>query len=118
MYVERSRTRISPRDFIDYVVSIRIGDAEYQGFLGNISQNGLCVIVPHSGQVDAPAGVSVNGKVVSRRLEVPLAYHGRAAWQSSSQIHNQPHVLIGVEFEDAMTLPDPLLALGMSTDSE
>lgn len=118
MYVERSRTRISPRDFIDYVVSIQIGAVEYQGFLGNISENGLCAIIPHSGAVDAPAGVSVSGRVVSRRLEGPLSYKGRAAWQSSSQIHNQPHVLIGVEFEKTMSLPDPLLALGMSTDSE
>lgn len=118
MYVERSRTRISPRDFIDYVVSLRIGDVEYQGFLGNISEDGLCAVIPHSGAVEAPIDAPVSGKVVSRRLQAPLAYKGRAAWQSSSQIHNQPHVLIGVQFEKTMTLPDPLLALGMSTDSE
>ncbi|MBI3396379.1 MAG: PilZ domain-containing protein [Spirochaetia bacterium] len=118
MYTERSRPRIAPKDFADYAVNIKLPGLKCDGFLGNISEDGLCAIVPFEGPLGSEPGTEITGEITSRRLAGPLAFQGRLAWVSSSSIHDRPHLLLGIEFKARMDLPDNLLALGLMTDDD
>ncbi len=46
----RKADRIFPKDFADYAVQLHTSDENFSGYLGNISETGLCAIMPASFQ--------------------------------------------------------------------
>jgi len=116
MHIERNRPRISPTDFIDFNVSLKMGDFDLKGYLGNISENGLCAIIPYEGERLAEVGLESTGIISSRRLADNIDFKGRVAWASSSPIRGKPHMLVGVEFKSALSLPDEIIAISLASE--
>ncbi|MCB1323611.1 MAG: PilZ domain-containing protein [Spirochaetales bacterium] len=111
--IERTLPRISPRDFQDYAVQLRADDRLFPGGLGNISENGMCVVVSGTVSFDRE-GLLADASIRSAQLSAPLEITGRLVWWAPTEISGEAHTLIGVEFETPIELPASLLALGMS----
>lgn len=113
--MNRTRPRISPRDFEDYSVQMLIGEEFYSGPLGNISEIGLCIVVP--GQVEMPEQAVVErGSIHGRYLEHPIQFAGKIVWSAPSEALGEPATAAGVEFSSYTDLPEALLALSVATE--
>lgn len=113
MKVERSRPRIAPKEFADYSVQVTLEDRYFTGKMGNISEEGMCVLIPGSVAV-SDSGSAVKGTIQSRQLADTIGFNGSVAWASDAAVANRPHTLVGVKFDRSVELPVSLIALGMS----
>ncbi|MBL8021283.1 MAG: PilZ domain-containing protein [Leptospirales bacterium] len=115
MHSERSRPRLSPTDYIDFELSIKVGTFDLVGYLGNISEDGLGAIIPGAAPLPSELiGKEVTGSMKSRRLTREFTFNGRLAWNTAGQIRNMPHLLLGVQFDQSMSLPEELIAIELS----
>jgi hypothetical protein len=112
MTVERNHSRIAPRDFQGFDVQVTLGDRYFTGELGNISEEGLCVLLP--GTVRASDFDSVRGAIQARHLGVAFDFNGKVAWTSDAVHAGRPCTLVGVDFEQELELPPAVIALGMA----
>lgn len=114
MATERS-ARIAPKDFRDFTVQLHHEDAVTLGHLGNISDRGLCIVLPPG--VDFPIEKTpVEGYVLSRRMGEPLEFSGKVAWKAHGTVQGSEYLLAGIQFHTAQDLPDTLMALSISVD--
>jgi len=112
---ERTHPRIAPRDFEDYSVQILIGDEFFSGPLGNISEVGLCIVVP--AQVELPEDAVIDrGSIHGRRLEDPIQFQGKIVWSAPTDALGEPATAAGVEFSREIDLPDALLAVSVALE--
>ena len=93
MEVERSRPRISPKDFRDFSVSVQVSDETITGYLGNISETGLCLVCPEGTNIPEESSV-IHGHVESSRLESPIDFKGRVAWKSVTSMKKSNFIII------------------------
>lgn len=115
MHSERSRPRLSPTDFIDFELSIKVGTFDLVGYLGNISEDGLGAIVPGAEPLPSELiGTDASGTMKSKRLPNEFKFKGRLAWNTAGQIRNEPHLLLGIQFDQRMALPEELIAIELS----
>ena len=113
MHVERNRPRVVPKDFKDFQVQLDLPGGYLNGHLGNISEDGLCVIT--SVGVDIPdVPKPIQGKVISTRLQEPLMFKGSVAWKSISEMRGAQQLLAGIRFDSSIDLPDIMIALSLS----
>lgn len=114
MQEARRYTRIYHKDLKDYKVIIQLPDDLFQGNLGNISDGGLCAILPKS----FPA--EINKLIQGHLLYLPYGekykFEGRIAWFSDYEFNGKLHTMIGLEFTSPITLPEHLMALAMSLE--
>lgn len=115
MHIERSKPRISPTDFVDFSIQIQVQDLKFNGYLGNISEEGLGIIIPFRGKLDEINGLDAKGRIGSKRLKNDIAFTGKVAWNSMSDIRKEPHLLLGIQFTEKISLPEELIAIGLST---
>lgn len=117
MAKERSGPRIAPRDFHDFTVQLHHEDTVSLGHLGNISETGLCIVLPVG--VDFPAEkTTIEGYVMSRRIKDTLEFGGKVAWKATSSVEGKECLLAGIQFHGPVELPDALVALSISADSQ
>ncbi len=113
MKSERTRERISPRDFEDYSVQLLIGDVFCSGLLGNISEVGLCVLAPASVKLEDAQQIS-RGNILSRYLEKPIEFSGAVVWTAPGQHAGEAVTLAGIRFDQLVDLPLALTAIGLA----
>jgi hypothetical protein len=108
----RKASRIFPKDFADYAVQLHASGENFSGYLGNISEKGLCAIMPATFQpeVDEQSEGSVLHWPTGDNMEIA----GRIAWKTAYEFQKKPHTMIGMEFSEAITFPEYLLALSLS----
>lgn len=112
MIVERTHSRVETRTFQDFRVQVTVDDRYFAGELGNISETGLCVLVP--GRITVRPGVRIRGTVQARHLAVHLEFVGRVAWTAEAVKAGRPCILLGVDFDREIELPPSVIALGMA----
>jgi hypothetical protein len=110
----RRATRVYPKDFVDYSVKLEYNDAIYTGFLGNISETGLCGILPQTFIADQ--NDVVDGSLVFNPLKDEIPISGKIVWKTDYNYNNDKYVMIGMHFVTPITLPEYLMALTMSVD--
>lgn len=113
MKSERTRERISPRDFEDYSVQLLIGDVFCSGLLGNISEVGLCVLAPAGVKLEDQQQIS-RGNILSRYLETPIEFSGKVVWTAPGQHAGETVTLAGIQFDQLVDLPVALTAIGLA----
>ena len=114
MATERS-ARIAPKDFREFTVQLHYDDAVSLGHLGNISETGLCIVLPP--HVEFPAEKTlVEGYVMSRRMEDTMEFTGKVAWKALGNVQGTECLLVGVQFHRALELPNTLMALSIAVD--
>lgn len=110
----RRYTRIYHKDLKDYKVIFRLPDDIYQGSLGNISDGGLCAILPKSFSTNR--GELLKGYLLYVPYDEKYEFQGRVAWTSDYSMGGTMHTMIGLEFSGSVYLPEHLMALAMSLE--
>ena len=114
MYVERTKPRISPKEFRDFTVELRWQNgAFYKGHLGNISEEGLCFIQPSDSEIPG-RDQEVYGTISGRNMEDDIEFSGNILWSSPNQLQGNSVVFSGIQFEQKIDLPDSILAISMA----
>lgn len=114
---KRINSRIFPRDFRAFVTTVLFNGFDFRGSLGNISEDGLCVIVPIiSGPNEVAIGTEISGHIDHQAMNIHLDYAGGVAWTevrpgSSIGLTTPRALFIGVRFHASMQLPISLIAL-------
>ena len=108
----RNATRVYPKDFIDYAVQVESQGFNYNGYLGNVSETGMCGILPLSFTVNK--GESIKGHIHHIPLDDHIDFSGKVVWSEEYQFQKKQHVMIGVQFLELVELPDYLFALSLS----
>jgi glyoxylate utilization-related uncharacterized protein len=110
----RKADRIFPKDFADYAVHINTNGENFSGYLGNISETGLCAIMPANFQAEVN---EINeGSILHWPTGDNMEITGRIAWKTNYEFQKKPHIMIGMEFSDKIIFPEYLLALSLSVE--
>lgn len=110
----RKSDRIFPKDFADYAVHLNASGENFSGYLGNISESGLCAIMPSTFQPEIN-DIS-EGSVLHWPTGDNMEIIGRIAWKTSYEFQKKPHTMIGMEFSETIIFPEYLLALSLSVE--
>lgn len=110
----RRAERIFPKDFADYSVQLHAGGENFSGYLGNISETGLCAIMPVNFRLEV--NDLSEGSVLHWPTGDNMEIAGRIAWRMSYEYQKKPHVMVGMEFSETITFPEYLLALSLSIE--
>ena len=111
MPLERSSHRISPRNFGEILIHLRLPNVELLGFIENISDDGVGAMVP----VDENETIRLNAEdvivgVIGRKHDAnEHEFTGRVARSSRIQIGNDYFQGIGIEIDGGVD--DALLDL-------
>ncbi|MBP9885694.1 MAG: PilZ domain-containing protein [Leptospiraceae bacterium] len=112
----RKADRIFPKDFADYAVQLHTSGENFSGYLGNISETGLCAIMPASFQPEV--NEMSEGSVLHWPTGDNMEVAGRIAWKRDYEFQKKPHTMIGMEFSRTITFPEYLLALSLSVGDD
>jgi hypothetical protein len=118
MDFKRNSVRISPKDFNDYVVSCNIQGRALNGFLGNISEGGACILIESSTPEEEliETGLDISGVITQQANNEELPFSGKIAWSSVSPFKGTPAIAFGVQFSEIIELPHKLMVLSMSVE--
>jgi hypothetical protein len=118
MDFKRSSVRISPKDFNDYDVSCDVEGKNLQGFLGNISEGGACILIESEKPEEEllTVGEPTSGIITQKINGQQLPFSGKVAWSSVSPFKGTPAVAFGVQFSESIQLPHQLMVLSMSVE--
>ena len=115
MTQNRKAPRIYPKDFADYSVTFEMDGSQPKGFLGNISEGGLCAVMPpdFSCSVDS----RLKGFILQESLKEKVPFEGRVAWKIDYEINKVPKVMLGLEFSNSLDLPEQLMVISLAVES-
>lgn len=111
----RAATRVYPKDFIDYTSQVEVDGVRYTGFLGNISETGMCAILPDnfSGQ----KGDIITGYVHHIPMDDKIEFSGKLVWTEDYEFRHKKYIMVGIQFTEMVDLPDYLFALSLAVES-
>lgn len=115
MMQNRKAPRIYPKDFIDYAITFGEEGKTSKGFLGNISEGGLCAVMPIDFQVNVDS--KEKGFIIHEPSKEKIPFEGRVAWKLEYDINKQPKLMIGLEFSAPLELPEQLMVISLSVES-
>lgn len=115
MTQNRKAPRVYPKDFADYSVSLDMNGSLNKGFLGNISEGGLCAVMSPDFHCDVDA--TVKGFVLQEPLQEKLNFDGRIAWKLDCEINKAPKLMLGLEFSSPLDLPEQLMVISLAVES-
>ncbi|MCB1177130.1 MAG: PilZ domain-containing protein [Leptospiraceae bacterium] len=111
----RKATRVYHKDLNHYKVNFSMDGIEYRGKLGNISENGMCAIMPTDFQ--APQGSELQGYLLYEPLKEKIEVQGKVAWKTDYEHQNEIQQMFGMEFTGSVEFPEYLMALTMSFEN-
>jgi hypothetical protein len=112
--IQERATRVRPKEFRDFSVTLQTEESLFTGLLGNISETGLCAILATNSdlKIDDDFEVSVQHWPTGDDIEML----GRVAWRKEIVFDDRPHVMLGMEFRKRVELPEYLIALTYSEE--
>jgi hypothetical protein len=117
---KRSIERVFPKDFQDFNVHLKLEDITINGTLGNLSEEGMCAIVPGTGEsiVSALARQKeVSGVIEGRRIKGMLDVKGKVVWTELRHSGEGEMRYLGIRFDENVELPESVIALCMSDEN-
>lgn len=105
--------RFYPRDFNEYIVHIESGLITLEGKLGNISESGICVLMPGD---DLSQTSAVEGSVIERKTGKRLEFLGDVIWRVNKQLGNKEKFLYGIRFRSPLELTESLILINLSLE--
>lgn len=84
----RHSIRVYPRDFKDYDIFIQLefGDS-YNGHMGNVSETGLCCIMPE--QCEVSMGDALSGYIQHIPMGERISFKGTVVWEKSYEFQKK-----------------------------
>ena len=110
MHQERRRPRVYTNEMNHFEVILEAGESRWAGYVGDISEEGMCAVLPGSAWVAADEGGILRGRIGGSYLSSELNFEARVVWQSSSEHRGQAVQLVGLQFSGAVELPDQVIA--------
>ncbi len=91
-------------------LNLNIAGEEFFAMLGDISETGLCAVVPVSkgAVLHTEIGADIEGVLLGKDLEEKMHFVARVAWQSMGTVGKQDAYLVGVEFHQPAPIPAPV----------
>ena len=86
-----------------------------KGFLGNISEGGLCAVMPP--EFTCELDTTLKGFVLQEPLNDKLNFEGRIAWKLDYEINKAPKLMLGLEFSNPLELPEQLMVISLAVES-
>lgn len=110
----RKSVRIYPKDFLDYSVSVEWDGNSFNGTMGNISETGMCCILPIDTEIEK--GDRISGCIQNVSSKEQIEYSGKVIWKDQFMIGGQYSYAIGIQFLEVIDLPDNLFALALAME--
>lgn len=118
MFRQRS-PRIYANDLNQFKLELNLNLAgeEFFAYLGDISEDGLCAIVPMDGDgvLHTDVGAEIEGVLLGKNLEEQMHFQARVAWQDMGNVKGRNSYLVGVEFSSPVYLPAPVQSVVKNT---
>lgn len=115
VFQQRRSERVSYKNFSDYSVSFTADDKTYTGLLGNISDGGMCAILP--AEFPAEIGGLLKGELKYKPYSDIYPISTKIVWKANYLLKDEPKIMIGMEFAEKFVLPEYLIALSMSFEA-
>lgn len=114
---KRKNTRIYLEEYRDFTVHLQLAEISFDGFLANISQTGLCIILPADvSHLDVPE--ESMGAIMSSRLREPIDFNGTIIWTAEEHHNGKMHLLAGIRFNEHIAMPNSIIAMSIATEDK
>lgn len=116
MSVLKRKRRITLSAFGDYRVGLTINGMNFEGFLTDVSENGLGVIFPMQRIFpDEVIQAPIHGSIRHQQNSI-ADFKGNIMWNALTQVQNETFLAMGVMFDQPIQIPDELLAMEISAN--
>lgn len=118
MIQQRNKPRVYTNEMNHFTVRLcEAGSGtEYTGYVGDISEEGLCAVLPGEAEREFSAEVELKGEIGGSYLPENMSFAARLVWQSASEERGESVRLLGLQFQDQVDLPDQVIAALMVAD--
>ncbi len=92
-------------------LNLNIAGSEFFGILGDLSEEGLCAVIPagdDENEIATEIGAEIRGSILGKEMSEVLEFDARVAWQDMAEFRNAHSFLLGIEFLTRVALPAPL----------
>ena len=110
MSTQRVKKRIYNKEFVNFTVQLQKDNKNVQGYLGDISDEGMCAILPGIDIGDFIKGDQLTGTLGGKHLREEMRFDARIIWKSEEEVRKEPALLIGLNFNGRIDLPDAVIA--------
>ncbi len=111
MFQERNKPRVYTSEMNHFQVRLDLGGSGMlEGYLGDISEEGMCAILPGSEELQLAKDDRVKGSIGGSYLKDDMPFEARFVWQSGSEHNNRSVRQVGLQFMESVSLPDPIIA--------
>lgn len=116
MIQQRNKPRVYTNEMNHFEVHLDLGDNGATGYIGDISEEGMCAVVPGDDTPGFEKDAPLTGKIGGSYLPEEMRFEAEVVWQSASEQRGQKVQLLGLKFTKAVDLPDQVIAALMVTD--
>lgn len=116
MIQQRNKPRVYTNEMNHFEVRLNQAEAVHTGYIGDISEEGMCAVIPGSKSPGIEKGAHLSGTIGGSYLPEEMAFEAELVWQSAGEQRGQQAQLLGLRFTSAVDLPDQVIAALMVTD--
>ncbi len=117
MIQQRNKPRVYTNEMNHFTVRLSEADGtEFTGYVGDISEEGLCAILPGEAGREFAAEVVLKGEIGGSYLPENMSFSARLVWQAAGEERGETVRLLGLQFQDKVDLPDQVIAALMVSD--
>lgn len=111
MFQERNKPRVYSSEMNNFRVHLDLGgQGVLEGYLGDISEEGMCAILPGGVELQLAKDDRIKGSIGGSYLKEDMPFEARFVWQSGSEHQNRTVRQVGLQFVESVSLPDPIIA--------
>lgn len=116
MIQQRNKPRVYTNEMNHFEVHLKTGDVSLSGYVGDISEEGLCAVIPGENLPAVEKDAAVSGKIGGSYLQSEMTFDARVVWQSEIEQRGGRVRLLGLQFSQSVDLPDQIIAALMVAD--
>ncbi|MBX7058787.1 MAG: PilZ domain-containing protein [Leptospirales bacterium] len=105
---QRIQPRRSGRSLELFRVDVEWENRRFAGFPRNISDSGASLCLPGSNALHIPSGAMLRGQMSVGNT--PVHFQGNVVWTRREERHGRPALLLGLQFDSELSLPDAVLS--------
>ncbi|MEQ9364761.1 MAG: PilZ domain-containing protein [Leptospirales bacterium] len=116
MIQQRNKPRVYTNEMNHFELRLNAGEKVHVGYVGDISEEGACAVIPGAGPLAFEKGARLSGSIGGSYLPEEMSFEADVAWQAEGEQRGGKVRLLGLKFTHAVDLPDQVIAALMVTD--
>ncbi|MCR9142813.1 MAG: PilZ domain-containing protein [bacterium] len=116
MMQQRNKPRVYTNEMNHFEIRLSPGESVHTGYVGDISEEGVCAVIPGEESVSFEKGARLSGTIGGSYLSEEMSFEAEVAWQASGEQRGRQVRLVGLKFTKSVDLPDQVIAALMVTD--